>query len=78
MKNLTVLLVIFSTFFGQNLAGFDRSCARGFAGDDSESFGSGANDIVVVKQEDGTLKSTAVNVQVRYSKRMRSTSYFVF
>ena len=43
----------------------DQSCAKGFAGDEAESFGSGANDIVVVKQSDGSLKSTAINVQVR-------------
>ena len=40
------------------------SCARGFAGDESESFASGANDIIVVEQDDGTLKSTILNVQV--------------
>ena len=40
------------------------SCAKGFEGDDTESFASGANDIIVVEQNDGTLKSTILNVQV--------------
>ena len=39
------------------------SCAKGFENDDSESFASGANDIIVVEQDDGTLKSTILNVQ---------------
>ena len=37
-----------------------------YAGDESESFASGANDVVVVQQNDGSLKSTAINVQVRF------------
>ena len=37
-----------------------------YAGDESESFASGANDVVVVQQSDGSLKSTAINVQVRF------------
>ena len=37
-----------------------------YAGDESEAFASGANDVVVVQQSDGSLKSTAINVQVRF------------
>ena len=39
-------------------------CARGYADDDTEALASGANDIIVVQQRDGTLKSTQVQVQV--------------
>jgi len=42
----------------------DGSCSSGYAGDESESFASGANDVVVVQQSDGSLKSTAINVQI--------------
>ena len=42
------------------------SCKFKNTGDDSEAFGSGANDIVVVQQSDGSLKSTAITVQVTF------------
>ena len=41
-----------------------ETCKNGYAGDENESFASGANDIIVVKQSDGTLLSTNVTVQV--------------
>ena len=41
-------------------------CKSLYAGDESEAFASGANDVVVVQQSDGSLKSTAINVQVRF------------
>ena len=40
------------------------SCAKGFEGDDTESFASGANDIILVEQKDGSLKSTILNLHV--------------
>ena len=43
----------------------EENCANGYGGDESESFASGANDVVVVQQNDGSLKSTTINVQVR-------------
>merc|ERR1712066_1222043 len=57
-----VTICLISLFLWSALGSQD--CASGYAGDDSESFGSGANDVVVVQQSDGSLKSTAINVQV--------------
>ena len=45
-----------------------ETCKNGYAGDENESFASGANDIIVVKQSNGTLLSTNVSVQVRKDK----------
>ena len=42
------------------------SCAKGFEGDDTESFASGANDIILVEQKDGSLKSTILNLHVSF------------
>lgn len=69
MKNFlkTICILTFPFVFAN---GSDvGSCAPGFAGDETESFGSGANDVIVVKQTDGSLKSTPINVQVGLQKK---------
>ena len=43
-----------------------ETCKSGYAGDENESFASGANDIIVVKQNNETLMSTNVSVQVSF------------
>ena len=48
-----------------------ETCKNGYAGDENESFASGANDIIVVKQSDGTLLSTNVTVQVWLLKNLK-------
>ena len=64
MKDLIYVVLSFLTLIFAAKCEQVGSCARGFAGDESESFASGANDIIVVEQDDGTLKSTILNVQV--------------
>ena len=66
MKNLLSLsiLLFFHTGCCQK-----ETCKNGYAGDENESFASGANDIIVVKQSDGTLLSTNVSVQVRFKRK---------
>ena len=57
---ILVLLLSFGTSTGQDLR-----CRFGYSGDNSEAFNSGANDIIVARQSDGTMKSTPIIVQVR-------------
>ena len=64
MKDLIYVVLSFLTLIFAAKCEEVGSCAKGFAGDESESFASGANDIIVVEQDDGTLKSTILNVQV--------------
>ena len=66
MKYLIYVVLSFLTLIFAAKCEEVGSCAKGFAGDESESFASGANDIIVVEQVDGTLKSTILNVQVCY------------
>ena len=66
---VTLLLLLGILSFPTSTSG-ERvgSCASGYAGDDLEAFASGANDVVVVQQTDGSLKSTPIHVQVRSKK----------
>ena len=57
------LSILFLLTFWQGIQA-KETCKNGYAGDENESFASGANDIIVVKQSDGTLLSTNVTVQV--------------
>lgn len=40
------------------------SCSNGFAGDNSESLANGANDIIVVRQSNGSFSATPIQVQI--------------
>ena len=66
LTNFFVVTVICLISSQQSVLGSESgsSCASGYAGDETESFASGANDVVVVQQSDGSLKSTAINVQI--------------
>ena len=60
MKALIYIVLIFVSKYEEV-----GSCASsGSGGDNTEYLRSGANDIVVVEQDDGTLKSTILHVQV--------------
>lgn len=61
-------LVSLSILFLLNCIQAKETCKNGYAGDDNESFASGANDIIVVRQSDGSLLSTNVTVQVELLK----------
>ena len=62
---VTIWLITSATQCASGAASDFTDCASGYGGDESESFASGANDVVVVQQNDGSLKSTTINVQVR-------------
>ncbi len=47
------------------LGGAEANCSRGYENDNSESLANGANDVIVVKQSDGSFKATPIQVQVR-------------
>ena len=60
MKDLIYIVLIFVAKYKEV-----GSCgSSGSGGDNTEYLRSGANDIVVVEQDDGTLKSTILHVQV--------------
>ena len=57
MTSLFLLLIV--------IMSAEANCAGGYENDNSESFFNGANDVIVVKQSDGTYKATPIQVQVR-------------
>ena len=54
-----LIFILFGTAISQ-----DFSCPSGYIGSNSNALNSGANDVIVVTQKDGSLKSTRISVQV--------------
>ena len=54
-----LIFLLFGTAISQ-----DFSCPSGYIGSNSNALNSGANDVIVVTQVDGSFKSTHISVQV--------------